>query len=105
MGSSTWARCAGWAERCLVGRVWALLFCGLLWGGAVGGVQDVGGALEQTSSCSSAFHRVRAGQTLASIAAAYGTTVHRIVGCNRLASYTLYVGQTLRLPARSVVRP
>jgi LysM repeat protein len=48
---------------------------------------------------------VRAGQTLASIAAAYGTTVHRIVGCNRLASYTLYVGQTLRLPARSVVRP
>jgi len=103
MGNSTWERCAGRAERCLAG--WVLLFCGFLWGGSVGGVQEVWGALEQTSSCSSAFHRVRAGQTVASIAAAYGTTVHRIVGCNRLATYTLYVGQTLRLPARSVTRP
>lgn len=48
--------------------------------------------------CYGVYHMVRAGQTIYSIAAWYGTTAYRIARCNGLASYTVYVGQTLMVP-------
>ncbi len=48
--------------------------------------------------CYGVYHIVRPRQTIYSIAAAYGTTARRIVICNRLASYTVYVGQALLIP-------
>ena len=49
-------------------------------------------------SCNGAYHLVRTGETLFSIAARYGTTPYRIAVCNGLRSYTVYVGQTLLIP-------
>ncbi|MCB0168270.1 MAG: L,D-transpeptidase family protein [Anaerolineae bacterium] len=47
-------------------------------------------------------HIVREGETLFSIAAAYGLTVQELAGANRLAPNAwLYVGQPLTLPVRS----
>lgn len=48
--------------------------------------------------CYGVYHIVRPGQTLYSIAAAYGTTAYRIAMCNGISSYTLYVGQSLLVP-------
>ena len=50
------------------------------------------------AACYGVYHIVRPGQTLYSIAAAYGTTAYRTAMCNGLSSYTLYVGQTLLIP-------
>jgi LysM repeat protein len=53
-------------------------------------------------SCRGAYHVVGRGETIYSIARRYGTTAYRIAVCNGLASYTVYVGQTLLVPtARS----
>ena len=52
------------------------------------------------ASCYGVYHIVRPGQTLYSIAAAYGTTAYRIAACNGLSSYTVYVGQALVVPYR-----
>lgn len=53
-------------------------------------------------SCRGVYHVVRRGETIYSIARRYGTTAYRIAVCNGLASYTVYVGQTLLVPtARS----
>lgn len=49
-------------------------------------------------SCRGVYHVVRRGETLYSIARRYGTTAYRIAVCNGLASYTVYVGQTLLVP-------
>ena len=49
-------------------------------------------------SCRGAYHVVRRGETLYSIARRYGTTAYRIAVCNGLASNTVYVGQTLLVP-------
>jgi hypothetical protein len=49
-------------------------------------------------SCRGAYHVVRRGETIYSIARRYGTTAYRIAVCNGLASYTVYVGQTLLVP-------
>ncbi len=51
-------------------------------------------------SCSGGYHIVRPGQTIYSIAAAYGTTAYRIAVCNR-SGYTVYVGQSLLIPTRT----
>ncbi len=48
--------------------------------------------------CYGVYHIVRPGQTLYSIAAAYGTTAYRIAMCNGISSYTVYVGQSLLVP-------
>lgn len=50
------------------------------------------------AACYGVYHIVRHGQTLYSIAAAYGTTAYRIAMCNGLSSYTLYAGQALLIP-------
>lgn len=50
------------------------------------------------ASCYGVYHVVRPGQTLYSIAAAYGTTAYRIAICNGLGSYSVYAGQTLLVP-------
>lgn len=50
------------------------------------------------AACYGVYHIIRPGQTLYSIAAAYGTTAYRIAMCNGLSSYTIYVGQTLLIP-------
>jgi hypothetical protein len=53
-------------------------------------------------SCRGFYHVVGRGETIYSIARRYGTTAYRIAVCNGLASYTVYVGQTLLVPtARS----
>jgi LysM repeat protein len=49
-------------------------------------------------SCRGVYHVVRRGETIYSIARKYGTTAYRIAVCNGLASYTVYVGQTLLVP-------
>lgn len=49
-------------------------------------------------SCRGVYHVVRRGETIYSIARRYGTTAYRIAVCNGLASYTVYVGQTLLVP-------
>jgi LysM repeat protein len=49
-------------------------------------------------SCRGAYHVVGRGETIYSIARRYGTTAYRIAVCNGLASYTVYVGQTLLVP-------
>ncbi|HQY90836.1 MAG: LysM peptidoglycan-binding domain-containing protein [Caldilinea sp.] len=49
-------------------------------------------------ACYGVYHIVRPGQTLYSIAAAYGTTAYRIAMCNGISSYTVYVGQALLVP-------
>ncbi|MCS6844631.1 MAG: LysM peptidoglycan-binding domain-containing protein [Caldilineales bacterium] len=46
----------------------------------------------------SIVHVVRAGDTLSSVAARYGTTVAAIKQANGLASNTIYVGQSLLIP-------
>ena len=61
------------------------------------------GSAEDTiaqSSCYGRYHIVRSGQTIYSIAAAYGTTAYRIAACNR-SGYTVYVGQSLLIPTRT----
>lgn len=50
------------------------------------------------AACYGVYHVVRPGQTLYSIAAAYGTTAYRIAICNGLGSYSVYAGQTLLVP-------
>jgi len=50
------------------------------------------------ASCYGVYHVVRPGQTLYSIAAAYGTTAYRIAICNGLGSYSVYAGQSLLVP-------
>lgn len=60
---------------------------------------DAEGAVAQTA-CYGRYHIVRAGQTIYSIAAAYGTTAYRIAACNR-SGYTVYVGQSLLIPTRT----
>jgi len=50
------------------------------------------------TSCYGVYHVVRPGQTLYSIAAAYGTTAYRIAICNGLGSYSVYAGQALLVP-------
>lgn len=49
-------------------------------------------------SCRGVYHVVRRGETIYSIARRYGTTAYRVAVCNGLASYTVYVGQTLLVP-------
>ena len=49
-------------------------------------------------SCRGIYHVVRRGETIYSIARRYGTTAYRIAVCNGLASYPVYVGQTLLGP-------
>lgn len=49
-------------------------------------------------TCAGVYHIVRPGQTLYSIAAAYRTTAYRLVVCNGLSGYTVYVGQALLVP-------
>lgn len=50
------------------------------------------------AACYGVYHVVRPGQTLYSIAAAYGTTAYRIAICNGLGSYSVYAGQALLVP-------
>lgn len=57
---------------------------------------EVEGAVAQMA-CYGVYHIVRPGQTVYSIAAAYGTTAYRIAVCNR-SGYTVYVGQSLLIP-------
>ena len=49
-------------------------------------------------ACYGVYHLVRPGQTIYSIAGAYGTTAYRIRLCNGLASSSVYSGQTLLIP-------
>ncbi len=49
-------------------------------------------------TCYGVYHLVRPGQTIYSIAGAYGTTAYRIRLCNGLASSSVYSGQTLLIP-------
>lgn len=48
--------------------------------------------------CTGAYHVVRAGETIGSIARRYGSSAYRIAACNGLSSYTVYVGQSLLVP-------
>ncbi len=57
---------------------------------------DAQGSIAQ-AACYGVYHIVRPGQTIYSIAAAYGTTAYRIATCNRYG-YTVYVGQSLLIP-------
>jgi membrane-bound lytic murein transglycosylase D len=51
-------------------------------------------------------HRVRAGETLGRLAAKYGTSVSAIQEANGMGRRTtIYLGRTLRIPARSVPAP
>lgn len=59
-------------------------------------VGDAQGPVAQ-AACYGVYHIVRPGQTIYSIAAAYGTTAYRIATCNRYG-YTVYVGQSLLIP-------
>jgi len=56
------------------------------------------------AACYGVYHIVKPGQTLYSIATLYGTTAYRIVVCNRLFAYTVYVGQSLLVPIHRPVR-
>lgn len=51
-------------------------------------------------NCSGVYHTVQAGESIYSIARRYGSTAYRIANCNGLASYTVYVGQSLLVPIR-----
>jgi len=79
------------------------LVAGLVLGPASASVVQAGslGDVESEmymSSCYGVYHIVRPGQTLYSIAAAYGTTAYRIAVCNGISSYRVYVGQALLVP-------
>lgn len=81
---------------------WAL-FVGVLLLGVPGGVQagsayQAAPAQQSSMRCRGVYHTVRPGQTLASVAAAYGSTAIRIMRCNGLQSYTIYSGQRLLVP-------
>lgn len=65
---------------------------------STGGSPDATQGTVTRAACYGVYHIVRPGQTLYSIAAAYGTTAYRIAMCNGLSSYTLYVGQALLIP-------
>jgi len=56
------------------------------------------------AACYGVYHIVKPGQTLYSIATLYGTTAYRIVVCNRLSAYTVYVGQSLLVPIHRPAR-
>lgn len=58
----------------------------------------IAAGLQQPSSCYGVYHLVRPGQTIYSLADAYGTTAYRIRFCNGLASSWVYSGQTLLIP-------
>lgn len=49
-------------------------------------------------SCSGVYHVVQRGESIYSIARRFGTTAYRIAVCNGLASYTVFVGQSLLVP-------
>lgn len=66
-------------------------------------IGETEGRVVQTS-CYGVYHIVRAGQSIYSIAAAYGTTAFRIASCNRLSSYTVYAGQSLLVPTYRTYR-
>ena len=97
--------------RALVGRV-ALHACLLLVGALLFANSTVasGGPLHSELEshanwfvglgCAGVYHVVRPGQTIYSIAALYNSTAYRIKVCNRLRSYSLYVGQRLIVPTR-----
>ena len=52
------------------------------------------------------FHTVQAGDTLAAIAARYGTTVETLVSLNEFGgTYSIFVGQALRIPSQSTIVP
>jgi membrane-bound lytic murein transglycosylase D len=65
-----------------------------------GAVQNPSGAW----SCRGVYHVVGRGETIYRIARRYGTTAYRIAVCNGLASYTVYVGQTLLVPTAQLTR-
>lgn len=81
-----------------------LILAGLLLSPASTGAASAGGSHDATqdasmmAACYGVYHIVRPGQTLYSIAAAYGTTAYRIAMCNSLSSYTVYAGQSLLIP-------
>ncbi len=54
--------------------------------------------------CYGTYHVVRAGETVYSIAQAYGSTAYRIRYCNGLSSYTVRTGQTLLVPIQRTRR-
>jgi hypothetical protein len=64
--------------------------------GAAFAAGDAQGPVAQ-AACYGVYHIVRPGQTIYSIAAAYGTTAYRIATCNRYG-YTVYVRQSLLIP-------
>lgn len=53
--------------------------------------------INNTTSASTSYHKVRSGETLGSIATTYGTTVSRIMNLNGLRSTNIYVGQRLKV--------
>lgn len=65
-------------------------------GGPVG--DRVAAPAAQLVVCYGVYHLVRAGETIYSIAGAYGSSAYRIRYCNGLASYSVYTGQTLLIP-------
>ena len=60
---------------------------------------------EREEPVGTGLHRVRPGETLSGIAAAYGTTVRQIVAMNRLRSaHRIWPGQQLRVPGGATYR-
>lgn len=93
---------SSWRALSQRAMMWAF-FVGVLLLGMPGGVQ-AGSAYQadpvrqRSMGCRGVYHAVRPGQTLASVAAAYGSTAIRIMRCNGLQSYTIYSGQRLLVP-------
>jgi len=95
-GRSGWRALSQWAAV-------QAIFVGVLLlgtpGGAQAGSSSQADPVQQSAmSCRGVYHAVRPGQTLSSVAAAYGSTAIRIMRCNGLQSYTIYSGQRLLVP-------
>lgn len=75
-----------------------LVHSGLFNPGAASSYNSSGDAVATTASSSSAYHKVRSGETLSYIAQKYHTSVSRICSLNRIRETTLLqIGRSLRV--------